>query len=254
MNVTVLGGTGLLGRHLSPLLVERGHRVTITGRSVATEPGPGLRGVRVDLAGGAGITEAIDDAESVVHLASDSSQPTTVDVDGTARLLELIGDRHLTYISIVGVDRHPLPYYQGKLATERLIEDAGGLYTILRATQSHDLIAFWIGRMTRHPIGVIPKGFVYQPIAVEEVAAELASLVETRPQGTAPDLAGPQVLGIEHLARTYLAASDTPKPVVKVPRFGPAPRASRAGVLTNPQRAMGKITWAEYLAGRFATR
>jgi uncharacterized protein YbjT (DUF2867 family) len=251
VNVTIIGGTGLLGRHVTPLLREQSHQVTITGRSVSNEPAPGVRGVRADLATGDGVARAIATAETVIHLASDPVKSRKVDVAGTERLLEQIGHRHLIYVSIVGVDRHPLSYYRSKLATERLIEGAGGLYTILRATQFHDFVAYLIGQMTRFPVGLIPRGFVFQPIEVGEVAEEVARLVETRPQGTTPDLAGPEILGIEDLARRYMTARGVEKPLIKYPVPMAAGRASREGAHTNPDRAVGTVTWADYLRRRF---
>jgi uncharacterized protein YbjT (DUF2867 family) len=251
MNVTILGGGGAVGRIVTTPLIVRGHRVTIAGRSVSPEPRPGVRGLHVDLATGRGLSEAIAGAESVVHLASDPQNAKEVDVSGTERLLEQIGDRHLTYLSIVGVDRHPLPYYRSKLAAERLIEGAGGLYTIVRATQFHDLMAYRVDRMTHSLIAHVPKGYVYQPIDISEVAEELAALVDTHPQGRAPDLAGPKVLGIAHLARTYMTARGKKRPLIEIPRFGPVARAFRSGAHTNPDRAVGKVTWADHLERHF---
>jgi uncharacterized protein YbjT (DUF2867 family) len=252
VNVTILGGTGPVGRLLTAPLTQRGHRVTITGRGVeVTVSRPGVTGVRVDLATGEGIPEALSAADTVVLLASDPKHARDVDVAGTERLLEQIGDRHLVYLSIVGVDRHPLPYYRSKLAAERLIEDAGGLHTIVRATQFHDLIAYRVERMTSSIIARVPRGYVYQPIDIREVAGELAVLVERRPQGRSPDLAGPEILGIEHLARTYMAAKGRKRPLLKLPKAGPVAKAFREGAHTNPDRAVGKITWAEHLRRRF---
>lgn len=254
MNVTILGGTGALGLVLSRLLIESGHQVTIAGRSASPDSRPGTRSVRVDLGSGEGVSEAIAAAECIVHLASDPGHARQVDIAGTERLLELIDGRHLLYLSIVGVDRHPLPYYQSKYATERLITGAGGLYTIVRATQFHDLIAYRVDRMTHSLIAHVPKGFVYQPIDIREVAGELAALVETRPQGRAPDLAGPEILGIEHLARAYMTAKGLERPLVQIPQMGRVARAFRAGVHTNPDRAVGTVTWANHLDRRFADR
>jgi len=187
-----------------------------------------------------------------LHLASDPLRAWEVDVAGTGRLLEQIADRHLVYMSIVGVDRHPLSYYQAKFAAERLIEDAGGLFTIVRATQFHDLIAHRVERMTRFPVALVPMGHVYQPIDLSEVAGEVAALVESRPQGRAPDLAGPEILGIEQLARTYMTAEGKERPLVRYPKPGRVSRAFRQGLHTNPERAVGKVTWADHLRGRFA--
>jgi uncharacterized protein YbjT (DUF2867 family) len=157
-------------------------------------------------------------------------------------------------MSIVGVDRHPLPYYKAKYAVEKLIEGAGGLHTIVRATQFHDLIAHRLEQMTRFPIARVPMGHVYQPIDLREVADEVAGLVEARPQGRAPDLAGPEILGIEHLARTYMSAKGKERPLLRYPRPGRVSRAFRQGLHTNPERAVGKVTWADHLQRRFADR
>jgi uncharacterized protein YbjT (DUF2867 family) len=226
--------------------------VTIAGRSASSEPGSARRGVRIDLGSGEGVGDAIADAECVVHLASDPLHAWEVDVSGTQRLLGQMGDRHLVYMSIVGVDRHPLPYYKAKHAVERLIEDTGGLFTIVRATQFHDLIAHRVDRMTNSLIARVPRGYVYQPIDLLEVAGLVAALVESRPQGRAPDLAGPEILGIEHLARTYMTAKGKERPLVSYPKPGRVARAFRQGLHTNPGRAVGKVTWADHLQRRFA--
>jgi uncharacterized protein YbjT (DUF2867 family) len=253
MKVAVVGGTGAVGRLLSRSLIEGRHQVTVSGRSVPNQGQPGMRWARIDIATGDGLRQALAGAESVVHLASSPSQARKVDVSGTRRLLELIGDRHLIYLSIVGVDRHPLPYYRAKHAAENLIENAGGRHTIVRATQFHDLIAYRVDRMTHGPVANVPRGYVYQPIDVREVVDHLGNLVESDPLGRVPDLAGPEVLGIEHLARTYMAAKRKRRPLVRLPRFGPVAAAFRNGVHTNPDRAGGKVTWADHLARRFGT-
>jgi len=252
VNVTILGGTGALGRAFVRPLTDRGHTVTIAGRTASSEPGSLRRGVQIDLGSGEGVGDAIADAECVVHLASDPLHAWEVDVSGTQRLLGQMGDRHLVYMSIVGVDRHPLPYYKAKYAVERLIEDAGGLFTIVRATQFHDLIAYRVDRMTNSLIARVPMGYVYQPTDLREVAGEVAALVESRPQGRAPDLAGPEILGVEHLARTYMTAKGKERPLVSYPKPGRVARAFRQGLHTNPGRAVGKVTWADHLQRRFA--
>ena len=254
MKVTIVGGTGPVGRLVTPILHERGHQVTITGRAVSPQPSPGVRGARLDLATGEGISEALSGADSVMLLASDPRHAREIDVAGTARLLKQVGDRHLVYLSIVGVDRHPLPYYRSKLAAERSIEEAGGLHTIVRATQFHDLIAYRMDRATHFPIARVPMGYVYQPIDIKEVAGELAILVEGPPKGRAPDLAGPEILGIAHLARTHMTARGIERPLISYPKPGAVARAFRQGLHTNPERAVGKVTWADHLQRRSANR
>jgi hypothetical protein len=61
--------------------------------------------------------------------------------------------------------------------------------------------------MTRAPLGILPRGYVFQPIDVGEVADALVGVVARGPEGMVPDLAGPEVLGIRGLARAFLAAT-----------------------------------------------
>ena len=48
---------------------------------------------------------------------------------------------HLIYVSIVGCDRNPYPYYRAKYACELVLERSGLPVTVVRATQFHTLVA-----------------------------------------------------------------------------------------------------------------
>lgn len=239
MNVTVLGGTGLLGSRVTRLLEEAGHEVMVASRSGSTP---------VDLATGHGLELAVRDADVVIHLASDARRPRKVDVGGTERLLAVIEeDQRLIYASIVGVDRHPFAYYRAKHEAEMMIADRHQEHVILRATQFHDFVAFFIGASLRPLVALIPKKFVFQPVDTDEVASQVAGLVHTSHRGVLPDFAGPEVLTAEYLARSLLAARGQKKAVLNLPVPGKAAAAFRAGLHTNPDQAVGVKTWEEYL-------
>lgn len=242
MKVTVLGGKGLLGRHLTPLLDERGHQATVTTRA----PSDGAE-LRADFVSGEGIEQAVDSADVVVHLVSNAAKPAKTDVEGTRKLLDVITGQHLVYVSIVGVDRHPFAYYRAKHETERLIAESGVAHSILRATQFHDFIARIMRAACRPPLALIPKKFVFQPIDVGEVAIAVADLVESRKPGLQPDMAGPEILTAEHLARTLMEAIGRERPMMNLPVLGQAARAFRDGLHTNLERAVGQKTWDGYL-------
>jgi uncharacterized protein YbjT (DUF2867 family) len=245
VKVTVVGGKGLLGSHLSPTLTENGHDVTITTRS-ATSEGE----MEADLESGKGLREAMADADVVVHLASDPRKPRDIDVAGTRKLLEALTDGQLiVYMSIVGVDRHPFFYYRAKRETEQMIEASGHRFTILRATQFHDFVAYFLGAASRPPIAFIPKTFVFQPVDTGEVADQIARLIDEPSQGIQPDFAGPAIHTAEYLARSLMSARGKERPMVSLPVFGKSANAFRAGVHTNPDRAVGVRTWEDFLAG-----
>lgn len=243
MTITVLGGTGLLGRKIVRQLSPE-NRVIVTGRSI--EEGPDE--MRVDLATGEGLDRALEDSEVVIHLASDPRNSRSVDVEGTKLILDRLGSRHLVYMSIVGVDRHPFPYYRNKFLAEEVIGSSGRSYSIVRATQFHGFIAFMLDKVVWPPVCFVPHGFVFQPIDAEEVATHVAEVSLGKPQGLLPDLCGPQVIGIEHLARSYMEAKGKERPVIQLPVPGQTARAFREGVHTNPDRATGLMTWERWLA------
>ncbi|GAA4793107.1 SDR family oxidoreductase [Streptomyces ziwulingensis] len=243
----VTGGTGTLGRLVAGRLRTDGHEVRVLSRR--TPP------YAVDLReGGAGLGAAVDGVDTVVHCAS---TPRGGDERAAAHLIEAArraGVRHLVYISIVGVDRVPYGYYRAKFAVERLVEESGLGWTVLRTTQFHDLVARVLGALSGPPVLVLPARIADQPIEVAEVAARLAQLAGGAPAGRAADMGGPEVRSFESLARAYLAATGRRRAVVKVPLVGRTYREFRAGGHLAPDRAVGKGTFEEYLAGRFGGR
>ncbi|QGV81665.1 SDR family oxidoreductase [Streptomyces ficellus] len=245
MNTTlVTGGTGTLGRHVTELLRAAGHEVRVLSRS--TQP------YAVDLReGGAGLDRALAGVGTVVHCASSprgGDEQAAHNLIGAARRA---GAGHLVYISIVGVDRVPLGYYRTKLAVERLIEDSGLGWTVLRTTQFHDLLLRLFQGVGKLPVMPLPAGVSDQPVEVTEVAARLAALAAGAPSGRVTDMGGPEVRTLPDLARAYLRAAGLRRPVVGVPLAGAAYRGFRAGGHLTPGRAVGRGTFEDFLARRF---
>ncbi|GAA3775379.1 SDR family oxidoreductase [Streptomyces phyllanthi] len=242
--ILVTGGTGTLGRLVTERLDAEGHEVRVLSRH--------SRPYAVDLReGGSGLDEAVAGVETVVHCAS---SPRGGDEQAATNLITAArraGVGHLVYISIVGVDRVPFGYYRSKLAVERQIEQSGLGWTILRATQFHDLLVTLFQALSKPPVMVLPAGVSDQPIAVAEVADRLAELATGAPAGRVEDMGGPVVRTFPELARAYLAATGRRRPVVSVPLAGKAYSGFRAGGHLTPERAAGKGTFEEYLAARF---
>ncbi|MFJ8931071.1 SDR family oxidoreductase [Streptomyces sp. NPDC102364] len=241
--ILVTGGTGTLGRLVTERLRAAGHEVRVLSRH--SEP------YAVDLReGGPALDRAVTGVDTIVHCATTQ---TGGDEKAAAKLIEAARRAevpHLLYISIVGVDEVPFPYYKAKLAVERLVEESGLGWTVLRATQFHDLVATIVRVAAKLPVVLLPSGVSDQPIEVAEVADRLAELAQLPPAGRVEDMGGPEVLAFADLARTYLKAAGKRRPVVSVPLAGKAYRAFRAGGHLAPERAVGKVTFAEYLARR----
>jgi uncharacterized protein YbjT (DUF2867 family) len=243
--VLVTGGTGTLGRLIVPILAERGHEVRVLSR----RPGPGV--YVGDLATGAGLAEAADGADLVVHAASDPRLGRS-DPAQTANLLAAVPScRHLLYVSIVGVDAIPFGYYGVKLACERLIEASPVPSTTLRATQFHELLARLLRGTGRWPVAILPLDLVFQTVAAAEVAVRAADLLEGEPLRRAPDFGGPQVLTGWQIAGTWRARYGTPRSVLSVRLPGRAYRAFADGLATAPEHLDGRQTWAEFVTAQF---
>jgi uncharacterized protein YbjT (DUF2867 family) len=241
--ILVTGGTGTLGRLVVERLRAGGHEVRVLSRH--TQP------YAVDLReGGSGLDTAVAGVDTVVHCAS-SPKGDEAAARNLIAAARRAGVGHLVHISIVGIDRVPLGYYKSKLAVERLVEESGLGWTVLRATQFHDLPVQLFQALAKPPVMLLPAGISDQPIEVAEVADRLAELAAGAPAGRVADMGGPEVRTLDSLARAYLKATGRRRPVVSLPLPGRTARAFRAGGHLTPERAVGKGTFEEYLAARF---
>jgi len=254
-SVLVTGGTGTLGRAVVAELRTREQAVRVLSRRPPGSAPAGLEDVdwvTGDLRSGAGLDRAVSDAGVVVHCATDVRRPRR-DVEGTRNLLSAAraaGAWHLVYISIVGVDRVPLPYYGIKLEVEQLIEASNLPWTVLRATQFHDLVASALRVLTRPPAVLLPAGTSFQPVDVRDVAARLVELALSPATGRAADLGGPQVWPVTDLARAYLHTVRRRRPVWPVPLPGAIARGYRQGGHLAPESAVVGRPFEDYLAER----
>ncbi|CAL9396603.1 hypothetical protein SUDANB15_01356 [Streptomyces sp. enrichment culture] len=240
--ILVTGGTGTLGRLVTERLRADGHEVRVLSRH--------SRPYAVDLReGGSALDTALAGVETVVHCATSprGDERAAANLIAAARRA---GVAHLVYISIVGVDRVPFGYYKSKLAVERLIEESGLGWTVLRTTQFHDLLLTVFRILAKVPVLLLPARVKDQPVDATEVAERLAELARGGPAGRVADMGGPEVRTFESLARAYLQATGRRRAVVKVPLRGAAYRAFRGGGHLAPERAVGKRTFDEFLAER----
>ncbi|MGW6911089.1 SDR family oxidoreductase [Streptomyces sp. NPDC054940] len=242
--ILVTGGTGTLGRLVSERLRADGHEVRVLSRHA--QP------YAVDLVKGCpGLDTAVAGVDTIVHCAT---SPGGGDEKAAAHLIAAArqaGVRHLVYISIVGIERVPYGYYRTKLAVEGLIEESGLGWTVLRATQFHDLLLRVFGIVSKPPVMLLPARVKDQPVEAAEVANRLAELALAAPAGRVEDMGGPEVRTLDSLARAYLKATGRRRLVVNVPLWGKAYGGFRSGGHLTPGHAVGKGTFEECLGRRF---
>jgi uncharacterized protein YbjT (DUF2867 family) len=238
-SILVTGGTGTLGRPTVARLQADGHQVRVLSR----KPGPDR--VVADLTTGEGLDAAHDGADVVVHLATSQGRR---DVEQARNLLAAAkGVQHLIVMSIAGIDRIPLAYYRYKLEMERLVAESGVPYTILRATQFHNLVD-QVFTAQRFSPALFAPAITLQPIAVEDVAVRLAELVDSLPaNGRVADIGGPERLAVPAMARMWKQARSSRRPVLPVRVPGKTFRAFAEGAAMVDGPAYGRTTFAEHL-------
>ncbi|MFI8517967.1 SDR family oxidoreductase [Streptomyces sp. NPDC085481] len=242
--ILVTGGTGTLGRPVCDRLRADGHEVRVLSRH--SPP------YAVDLRrGGPLLDRAVDGVDAVVHCTNIRRG----DKDAARTLIEAArraGVPHLLYISIIGVDRVPLGYFRTKYAVERMIRESGIEWTLLRTAHFHDLVLQLLQGLAKPPVMLLPKDVRDQPLEVTEAAARLAQLALGPPAGRVGDMGGPEIRTFAELARSYLRASGRNRRLVEVPLPGRVYRGLRRGGHLAPDRAVGRVTFEEFLAERFS--
>jgi uncharacterized protein YbjT (DUF2867 family) len=242
--ILVTGGTGTLGRVVVEHLQLAGADVRVLSRGRRPRSAD-VEHVRGDVRSGGGLDSAVAGVDTIVACVDP--------VEQLVAAAKRAGSPHLVYISIVGVDQVPFRYYRRKLADEQLIAASGLPWTVLRATQFHDLIAVVMRMLAKPPVMAIPAGVSDQPVDVRDVGPRLARLALGEPAGRAPDFAGPQVRTFADLARSYLAMAGKRRPIMPVRFPGKVFRAFRAGGHLAPGHAAGTITFEEYMADQLAS-
>jgi uncharacterized protein YbjT (DUF2867 family) len=194
MRIAVIGGNGQVGSQLVPRLEAAGHEVSVASR-----------GTGVDAVTGEGLDAALAGAQVVVDVLG---SPTWEDDailrffrDSSRNLIaaeERAGVGHHVALSIVGMDRTEAPggYFRAKLAQEEEVRTGNVPYTIARATQFFEFLAF-IGEGSGYRLPPAPM----QPIAVADVAALLAEIAVAPPVNGIVDLAGPERETVDELVR-----------------------------------------------------
>jgi uncharacterized protein YbjT (DUF2867 family) len=258
--VLVTGGTGHLGADIVSRL-KRSYRVRVLARSPGSDPD--VEWIRGDLATGAGIGEAVAGSQTVIHAATLSpaarrgyfvpkdlwSSPSSVDRDGTARLLDQAGTAgvaHVIYVSIVGIDKPRVPYLRRKLEAEYLVRQGPVPWSIARAAQFHWLVDRMFGKMARLPMVPLPDMGV-EPVDTTDFADYLVESIGKGPSGRLADFGGPEVLTFAQAFDQWQDIRKHPVRTMRVPLPSAARDAVTAMSVTGPGSRRGKITWADWL-------
>ncbi|WP_066043038.1 SDR family oxidoreductase [Herbiconiux solani] len=273
MKIVVLGGTGLIGSRLIPLLVAAGHE------AIAASPTTG-----VDTLTTHGLAATLDGAEAVVDVtnAPDFDHVAEFFDTSTRNALEAArqaGVTHYVLLSIVGTDAVPdSAYLTAKAHQEQLVRDSGVPFTIVRATQFFEFIPTLADAATIDGT-VHATAALLQPIAADDVAAALATVIQdalasaatsavnsaptstaTSPEPGDPasknpptpapgtiELAGPEQFTQDDLIRRALDPAADPRPVVTSPGYTYlGSPVARDTLLPGPAARLGTTRYEEW--------
>ena len=209
MKIVVIGGTGLIGTKLVNDLRQRGHEV------LAASPKSG-----VNTFTGEGLTEALTGAQVVVDLANAPSweDKAVMEFFQTAGRNLFAAEKsagvgcHVA-LTIVGADRLPASgYLRAKVAQENLIKTSGIPFTIVRSCQFFEFAQGLVQSATEgQTVRLSPA--LMQPIAADDVAAALTDVVVAEPLNGTIEIAGPEPIRMDELARRFLSATRDPRKV-----------------------------------------
>lgn len=255
--ILITGGTGNLGKHVVDFLLPYNQfEISILSSRSNAHSAKHVKIFKGNLATNTGLANATKEAEIIIHCASDATNFSEVDIEGTRNLLRSLHKkiRHFIYISIVGIDKSNYPYYEAKHITENIIADSSIPYTILRATQFHDFILAMLQPFIENKSnGIInlPSGMKFQSVDIKEVAGKLVELSLGDALGLLPDFGGPEIMSFEEMCQSYLDILKL-KDIIEPTYFeGARYDLFRSGINLCPEGRHGKITWQDYLISKF---
>jgi uncharacterized protein YbjT (DUF2867 family) len=231
MKIVVIGGSGLIGKKLIPLL--HGHE------AVSASPSSGVNSLT-----GEGLAQALAGAKVVVDVTNspswDDSAVMAFFDTSTRNLLtaeRAAGVGHHVALSVVGADRMPdSGYMRAKVNQENLIKAGGVPYSIVRATQFFEFLG-GIADSGAEGDSVRLSTAPMQPMAADDVAAGLADVAIGAPLNSTIEIAGPEKMSIADFVGRFMAARGDKRKVIadtKALYYGAAMGSSGIAPGANP--------------------
>ena len=214
MKIVVAGGSGLVGTRLIERLRTAGHEAVSASRRSG-----------VDTLTGEGLDDALRGAHTVIDVTNAPSfDPPGVGeffARSTANLLaagERAGVSHHIALSVVGTPHlRSSAYFEAKQRQETLVAATRVPHTLVRATQFYEFMANVIPPGSGTGPVHLPPARV-QPASADDVAAELAALVDMAPSNDVVEVAGPETHRLCELVQWVMYAYLDDRAVIADPQ------------------------------------
>jgi NADH dehydrogenase len=211
--ITIVGGTGLLGRRVTARLLEDGEVVRVVARSAPAEPVPDAQFHAADLRVPATLPAAVTGSDVVIAAAhgmdpAAGESPASVDRDGNLALIDAAWNAgaKVVLVSVVGAaPDHAMELHRVKWAAEQRLRAGSGRWTIVRASAYAETWRGVLAQTARGDKGPMVFGTGTNPInfvAVDDVAtAVVRAATEAGLDGHVIEVGGPEDLTLDELAR-----------------------------------------------------
>ena len=247
MKIVVIGGTGLIGTRVVRRLAATAHEVLAASRATG-----------VNAFTGEGLAEALEGADVVIDVSNsgylDEAGALEYFEGATLNLLTYgaaAGVQHHVALSVVGTDRLAAAgggYFKAKQLQERLVRASRRPFSIVHSTQFYEFIPR-IADAAADGDGYAVSRALMQPIAADDTAeAVVTTAVGTPVEGTV-EFAGPEQDQLSEFVRTWVAHSESARPVEVDPLaryFGS--RLHDGDLLPGAGASLSSLRYREWLA------
>jgi uncharacterized protein YbjT (DUF2867 family) len=245
MKIVVIGGTGLIGSKTVAILRKDGHEV------VAASPNTGVNTIT-----GEGLKEAMAGTQVVIDLANSPSFEDKAVLEffetagrNIAAAEKAAGVKHHVALSVVGTGRvQDSGYLRAKLAQEKLIKASPIPYTIVHSTQFFEFMGAIAASGAKGETIHLSTGMM-QPIASDDVAAQVAEAALGAPVNGTVEIAGPEKFRLCDVVQRYMRYMNDNREVVADPQaryFGAV--IDHKSLMPDSGARIGKVSFENWLA------
>lgn len=264
--VTIIGGSGFVGRYIAQAMARRGWRVRVACRrpneahfvrpyGVVGQVEPVQCNIRDD----ASCAAVIAGADAVVNCVgilfeSGKNKFDAVQAEGAGRVARLAAEAgvgRFVHVSAIGADpESPAEYGRSKAEGERLVLEHFPEATILRPSIVFGQEDQFFNRFAAlcHYTLVLPivgAGTRFQPVWVQDVAEAAARVAEGKAAPGLYELGGPNVATFRELMQLMLKVIRRRRLIVDVPFFFARLKASFLQLLPNPLLTVDQVRLLE---------